>query len=855
MARDNRGEWMRRAVSYWSAIGIPVGLGCVLAVAQPDPVPRIREIAFDTFQRASPRAFDPSLPVRIVAIDEASLARIGQWPWPRDKLADLTRRLAQAGALAIVFDIVFSEPDQSSPDLIVQKLPDSPEKVALEKVMADKGISHDQRFASAIASAPVVLGFIAARAGGPAPSKAGLAKAGDDPLGFVPAFGGAVPPIAPLAEAATGLGAVNWVPDGDSVIRKVPTLVAAGGKLAPSLVIEALRVAQGAGTIVVRSSNASGETAFGKETGVNAVKTGDVTIETEFNGELRLKARKAAPDSWLSAANVIDGSFSPEDVAGRIVLVGSVAIGLGDYRTTAVEQSIPGVEVHAQTIEQVLTGQRLVRPDWMPGLEALLVVVTGLALGQLLRTLRDRPAAATAIGLTVPFGLAGAAWFAFSHDGLLLDPVVPVISTLAVILTSTAYHYREAERRRAAVRGVFGRFVTPAVVERLVEAPERIVLGGELRPLTILFSDIRDFTRLSETRSPQEVVSLVRSIHTPATAAVMRHGGTIDKYIGDGMMAFWNAPLDDPQHARHACLAALDLIEVAKGFADPPIRIGIGIHSGIACVGNLGSEQRLEYSALGDAVNLAARIESLSKLYGVDILITDETARDLGGSRAARVGSRPRQGPPRRDDPLCTACSRARRGVSRLQSAHATCWKPTASGAPISPRHSSTSMRRSTAAATRCSEPITRAGSTSSGSFPSRNGTACTRWSTSSASGFLLPELREEGFRCVALLRGRRSERLLVEGRRSTCRRRPSPPRGPRSGTSGPVPPAGAGRRPPRRGYGRARPAPGTGPCRPRAATSVPRSPRRVAGPARRRGRAGRDYIARRCRRNTSRHS
>jgi adenylate cyclase len=622
---------MGRAVSYWSAIAVPVALGGILAVAQPDPVPRLREIAFDSFQRASPRAFDPNLPVRIVAIDEASLAKVGQWPWPRDKLAELTRRLAEAGALAIVFDIVFSEADQTSPDLLVRKLPDSPQKSALEKALATSGVSHDQLFAQAISSAPVVLGFIASRNGAPAPAKAGLAKAGDDPIAFVPGFGGAVPPIAPLAEASTGLGAVNWVPDGDSVIRKVPTLVAAGGKVAPSLSLEALRVAQGAGTIVVRSSNASGETAFGRETGVNAVRTGDVTIETEFSGELRLRARKAQPESWLSAAQIIDGSFSPEDVANRIVLVGSVAVGLGDYRTTAVEQSIPGVEVHAQTIEQALTGQRLVRPDWITGLEALLVLVTGLALGQLLRILRGRPAAATAIGLTVPVGLVAASWFAFQHDGLLLDPVVPVLSSLAVILTSNAYHYREAERRRAAVRGVFGRFVTPAVVEQLVEAPERIVLGGELRPLTILFSDIRDFTRLSETRTPQEVVSLVRSIHTPATAAVMRHGGTIDKYIGDGMMAFWNAPLDDPRHARNACLAALELIEAAGRFTDPPIRIGIGIHTGVACVGNLGSEQRLEYSALGDAVNLAARIESLSKLYGVDILVTDETARGIDG--------------------------------------------------------------------------------------------------------------------------------------------------------------------------------------------------------------------------------
>jgi adenylate cyclase len=617
---------MSRSFNYSLAVAAPIALASLLALVAPPPVPRVRELVFDTYHRLQPRRFDAALPVRIVAIDDASLARLGQWPWGRDALAALTRNLARAGAAAIAFDVVFGEPDQTSPDLLVRRLPDSPERQALERSLSGASRSHDQAFADAISEAPVVLGFVASSAGPPPAIKAGIATAGDNPAPFVPSFPGAVSPVEPLVAAASGLGAVNWVPDGDSVIRMVPTLVAAGGGLAPSLAMESLRIAQGASTILVRSSNASGETAFGQQTGINAVRIGDVAIETEPSGQLRLRARRAEPASWISAASVIDGTFQPADVSGRIVFVGAVAIGLGDRRTTPVDESIPGVEVHAQTIEQILTGARLVRPDWMVGMEAGLIVALGAMLAAFLRRMRGSPLAATATALIFPVLVAAGSWLLFSRAGLLMDPVVPTMGVLATMLAATAYHYAEAEQRRASVRGVFGRFVTPAVVERLVEFPDRIVLGGELRPLTIMFSDVRDFTSLSETRSPEEVVSLVRRIHTPTTAAVLRHGGTVDKYIGDGMMAFWNAPLDDPDHAANACLAALEIAAVARDFTDPSIRVGLGLHTGPACVGNLGSEQRLEYSALGDAVNLASRVESLTRRYAVSIIVTDATA-------------------------------------------------------------------------------------------------------------------------------------------------------------------------------------------------------------------------------------
>ncbi|MDQ0393020.1 CHASE2 domain-containing protein [Labrys monachus] len=625
---------------------LPLVAAALLTMFEPAPLPRLREIVFDSYQRWNAKPRDPDSPVRIVAIDEKSLAAVGQWPWPRDTIAKLTQKLTEAGAAAIAFDIVFGEPDQSSPDLLVRKLPTSEERTALERAMSASDVSHDATFARALQDAPAVLGVVGGEDGVPIQAKSGFAFAGDNPADFLPRFKAGIVPVPLLMAAAKGLGAVNWIPDGDSVIRKVPTLVSAGNKLVPTLSLEAVRIALGADTIVVRASNASGQTALGSESGINAIKVGDLVVQTEANGEIRLIARKADPSSWISASSVLDGSFSPDEVRGRIVFVGTAAIGISDWRSTPVETSIPGVEVHAQIVEQILAGANLVRPDWMRGVEAFLILALGGLLAWILRRTRNMPLVSTAAGLAIPLMIAGTSWLLFVRADVLLDAVMPSVGVLGVFIAGTLYHYQEAEHRRAEVRSMFGRFVTPAVVERLVEAPDRIVLGGEIRELTVMFSDVRDFTGLAERQTPEGVVSLIRRIHTPATDAVLRHNGTLDKFIGDGMMAFWNAPLDIAEHATLACLAALDIAAMADTFVDPAIEIGIGLHTGQACVGNLGSAQRLEYSALGDSVNLASRVEQLTKVYGVAIIVTEDTrtaVRSLPFLEIDRVTVRGRQ--------------------------------------------------------------------------------------------------------------------------------------------------------------------------------------------------------------------
>ncbi|NMN59254.1 adenylate cyclase [Xanthobacter sp. SG618] len=625
---------------YWLAVGGPLAAGLLVMGADPAPLQDLRNGLFDLYQRAAPRPYDPDLPVRVVDVDDVSLARVGQWPWPRTTIAALTQKLAGLGAAAIAFDMVFSEPDRLDPAAVVKLLP-AEARAPAEAALAGRD-SSDHQLAAALAASPSVLGAILTHGrGGAYAEKWGMASAGDDPRAFVPRFSGAVAPLPELAAAARGIGALNWLPDRDQVVRRVPILLGLDGKLVPSLSAEALRVAQGASTYVVRASNASGDQAFGTKSGITAVKIGALDVATDAAGEVRVRFTATDPRRFLSAADVLDGKVPPAEVEGRIILVGSSAPGLMDTRATPLDAAVPGVEIQAQLIEHIIAGARLVRPDWARGAE---IVLTGL-LGLLLALALPRVSAPIAgvLGLAVVAALGAGAWLAFTRFDLLLDPMGPGAAVLGIYGMGVLALYRDEQRQKKWVRSVFGRFVSPKVVERLAENPERLVLGGETREITILFCDLRDFTSLSETMDAQALTRFMNAYLTPMTEVVLAHGGTIDKYIGDAIMAFWNAPVDDAAHARNAALCALAMsarLEAlneewrraaeAQGRPWHPVRCGVGLATGPCCVGNLGSAQRLEYSCLGDDVNLASRIEGATKSMRVDILVSEATHEAAG---------------------------------------------------------------------------------------------------------------------------------------------------------------------------------------------------------------------------------
>jgi len=622
-----------------------------LRAADPQMLQQLRAAVFDEYQRLAPRVWEDA-GVRIVDIDEESLRRFGQWPWPRTIVADLAGRMADAGAAAIAFDIVFAEPDRTSPATILPMwaaLGARPEIVELARQLPD----HDTVLATTLAQTPSVAGFVlgnedAAAALPPTP-KWGIAIAGPDPRAFLTPFRGVTTNLPALDAAAKGLGSFSTGFEGSGMVRSVPFLFRLTGpnvppqrEIVPSLVAEALRVAQDASTYIVRAVGASGHGGFGAETGIVDVKIGEFAAKTDANGRVRLYDTGLVPARFVPAWRVLENDLPDDALDGRIVFVGTSAVGLRDLRATPLNPVAAGVEIHAQIAEQIVTGVFLERPDWADGAEFAALAAFGAALVVLLGFKGALAGAGVlALGLAVAFG---ASWSAFATHRLLFDPVYPALAAALLYMAQTLVAYLGSEAERRQVRGAFGRYLAPALVEALAKDPSKLALGGEMKPITLMFMDIRGFTPISEQFDAHGLTRFLNRFLTRMTDSVLRAGGTVDKYIGDAIMAFWNAPMDVPEHPKRALEAALEMLararqfdsdwraeRAAQGLAPVPVKIGIGLNTGICCVGNMGAEQRFDYSAIGDDVNLASRLESQSKAYGLSLLIAEATAEACKG--------------------------------------------------------------------------------------------------------------------------------------------------------------------------------------------------------------------------------
>jgi adenylate cyclase len=622
---------------------IVLSAGVVLRVADPVPVAQLRLSIFDSYLRFSPRIADASFPVKIVAIDEASLDRFGQWPWPRTKLADLVTALAKSGAATITLDLMLSEPDRLSANEIVRALPDQEALQPLVAAIAQRP-SNDQRLAEALSAAPVIMGVVGDSSGtqGLPPPRVSISYAGDDPSASVNSFTGGVTNLPLLSSAAIGIGAVNWLPSQDQILRRVPLLVAISGKLYPSLALEAFRVGSAQSTIFVKSSGGSGVPAFGQRTGIESLRVGDKILHSDARGELWLKYAARDSRRTISAGRILDGDFEVNNIQHRHIFIGATAAGLLDQRATPLDPSVPGVEIHAQALEQMLADDHLTRPSYATGMEIAFLVVAGVVVAWLVARSGAVAGAAIAVGATA--AIITASWLAFNRAGVLIDPVFPAISVASVYLSTSLTSYVRSEVERAQIRAAFTHYLAPELVAELANNPQRLKLGGERREVTLLFMDVRGFTAIAESLDAEALVRLINRIFTPITDTILSHRGTIDKYMGDAVMAFWNAPLPDGKHAKNACRAALSmrqqLVELnrafaveaeARGEAPEPIRIGIGINTGSCVVGNVGSPQRFDYSVIGDPVNVAARFQNATKIYGADIIIGEQTAAAARG--------------------------------------------------------------------------------------------------------------------------------------------------------------------------------------------------------------------------------
>lgn len=603
---------------------------------------RIGNIVFDSYVRILPREGTDA--VRFVDIDDRSLSEIGQWPWPRKALAEIVDNIAASGARVIVFDGVLAEPDRTSPESIIPLLEeDSPVRAALAGQE-----SHDRLLAEAIGRAGnFVTGFSYGSNAQPPFVRQGilikkeireffLGQRGPGSLYFE----GTAQFLPALQKQAAGNGSFMASAEADSVIRRTGMIFHDGKEMYPSLVLEAVRVFEGGGRSFIRI--------------VENPDYSNLAIDEPFRAEIGRYHAPLDPQgkAWvyyrafdrereiIPAHRFMDRRIAQEgrpDLAGKAVFIASSAEGLMDLRATPVGMK-PGVYIHMNAFEQVLQGKFLIRPYAANVLElgfAVLVclVLTGLSffIGPLWLAL------VTAVSTG---GMFWGSWHLFKTGGGLLDPVTPSILMILMFLCTTLLSFLKAEYERRQVRSAFGLYISPDFMKELTKDPGKLRLGGQTRELTVIFTDIRGFTSICEGLEPEEITQMMNDFLTPLSDLVMQNRGTIDKYMGDAMMAFWNAPLDDPDHVRHACRAALAMRAAlapvngalrkraeAQGRKPAVLEAGIGINTGPCSVGNMGSRQRFAYSALGDAVNLASRLEGQTKVYGVDILIGGGTAR------------------------------------------------------------------------------------------------------------------------------------------------------------------------------------------------------------------------------------
>ncbi|MCX5910179.1 MAG: adenylate/guanylate cyclase domain-containing protein [Deltaproteobacteria bacterium] len=582
----------------------------------------------------------PSGAVALVTIDEKSLDELGRWPWPRTRIAQLLDALVKYNPKVVGFDIVWSEPDENSElkGLEAVKKKSAELKVAdgqfekylsqaIQKADTDKALAQ-----SLAASRRAVLGYFF-HFGGQVKKKPppdlplltafNLVKFSSEAAQNVPLFEAeAVESNIPvIAESAEGAGYFNIFPDRDGTVRWIPLVIKFQDRHYSALSLAVLQKFLDDPPLSLRIA----------EFGVEEIRLGDVSIPTNEEGRMLINYRgpqKMFP--YYSATDVLHGRVPADAFQGKIVLVGATAIGIYDIRVTPFDHVFPGLEVHANVIDSILQQQFLYRPNWVTLFDLLAIVLMGIILGLLLPRLTALYGALAAGLLFIGFFFLSR--FLFQSQGVWVNVTYPLLSLVIIYLVITGYRYMTEEQEKKKVRGAFQYYLSPSVIEQILKNPDKLKLGGEKKDLTVLFSDIRGFTSMSEHMTPEGLVKFLNEYLSKMTDVVFKFDGLLDKYIGDAIMAVWGAALDQPDHARKACFSALDMMDELRALQKkwaaegmPELKIGVGINSGPMVVGNMGSNRRFNYTVMGDSVNLGSRLEGLNKIYGTGIIASETT--------------------------------------------------------------------------------------------------------------------------------------------------------------------------------------------------------------------------------------
>jgi adenylate cyclase len=592
----------------------------------------------------APGGVDPR--IVIVDIDEASLKEReqggeGRWPWPRDRLALLMDRLFDDYDSALVaFDVIFSERDESSGIRTI-------ESIAQNQLKGDAGfqeqlkrlkplLDFDDRFAKSIENRPVVMAFSFLSSGDSA--KKGVLpdpvfSSNEIPITLVSAMqrSGFTANLQSLQKKAADGGHINPIVDADGIIRRVPMLVQYGDHYYESISLAAARILLGGLPLKAIAPNPVNAAPFGS---LEAIDVGGSIVPVDENLYTLVPYRGPYKSfEYISASSVLNKKVTKEQLEGKIVLIGTTAPGLLDLRATPMGTLYPGVEIHANLISGILDGNIKESPLWTKGINLGLLVLLGALLVFGLPFTGPLWASVISVGV---LAVALAINLLSYSAGIVLPLASLLAALLSIYLMNIAYGYFVESRSKRLITGLFGQYVPPELVDEMAQNPESFSMEGESRELTILFSDVRGFTTISESLDAKTLSEFINAFLTPFTKVIYKNRGTIDKYMGDCIMAFWGAPLTDADHARHGLESAFEMLTameklnqefIQKGW--PPIKVGIGLNSGRVSVGNMGSEIRLAYTVMGDAVNLASRLEGITKEYGAAIIIGDETRKQL----------------------------------------------------------------------------------------------------------------------------------------------------------------------------------------------------------------------------------
>ncbi|MEW6657053.1 MAG: adenylate/guanylate cyclase domain-containing protein [Thermodesulfobacteriota bacterium] len=592
----------------------------------------------------------PGAEIALVAIDDASLQAVGRWPWSREDIARLLAKVKAAGPRVLALDIIFAEREESASVRTIASLrreiarrgKATPELTALLD-QEERRADVDRRLAQVIAQGPpTILGFFFRDVGGTAgglqaqqlmgesyirASSYNLVRLSETAPSDLPLLGarGVQLNLPEITADAAGGGYFNMIPDQDGVVRWVPLALLYGPDFFAPLTLVSVDHYLGRPPLGITLSRL----------GVEEVRLGPQRLPVDRFGRFLINYL-GGPGIFptYSAAAILEDRLPPGALQDKVVLIGATAVGIYDLRVTPFSGNHPGVEIQAQIMDNMISGRFMRTAAYPRALSLLIILTLGIFMALALPQLSAVWSLVFVVSLATCFTAVN--YLLFSRLGRQLDLFYPLLQIGAVYLGLTIHRFLLEEQERARTRRTFEAYVAPAVVREILKHPDNLRLGGERRELTILFTDIRGFTSLSEHLAPEDLVKVLHDFLNPMSNIIIQHGGTIDKYIGDAIMALFGAPLDLADHARLACRTALDMVvtlrELGQQWAAegrPQIRVGVGINSGVAAVGNMGSDRLFNYTAIGDNVNLASRLEGLNKYYGTDILLSEATAQGL----------------------------------------------------------------------------------------------------------------------------------------------------------------------------------------------------------------------------------